>query len=249
MVTLAHISATSRAGVLAELADQGCLPSAEGLIINPHSIATRFGTALPMMIHNHRSASRMGLEASHICLASPYLYAFQAGLDDVVEQFDCGLPAANYALNPSWLWYNVVAGDQRLADLARYLNTDLRIGRADGVFMTRSLFDEMLAVLHRFFTPAEIAALAPLYPIEEVIFPTILPALLGDGAKIGVTRARVWEGGDVLTQDSVRAAIASGLHASGKRIPQEIDNPVRREVLANLPGQLVLAACLNTTDA
>lgn len=84
MTTLVHLSAGTRLGMLAEMADLGVVPGAAGLVINPFSISTAFGTALPMMIHNHRSAARLGIEASHISLASPYLYAFSPDLDDVV---------------------------------------------------------------------------------------------------------------------------------------------------------------------
>lgn len=248
MVTLAHLSATTRAEMLADMAAVGAFPSAEGLVVNPVSMATRYGTALPMMIHNHRMAGRMGLEASHICLASPYLYAFQAGLDDAVEQFDCGLPSAVYPMHDGWLWNDIVSGDARLAALSRHLGVPLRVGRADGVFLTRALFDEMLAVLQRFFSLEELAALDPIYPIEEVLFPTMLPALLGERGRIGATRARVWEPGDSPTVANVKAAIASGLYACGKRIPQEAGHPIRRAVLENLPGHLVLNNFLGSTE-
>ena len=249
MTTLAHLSATTRRTMLSDMADLGAFPAAVGLVVNPFSIATRFGSALPMMIHNHRTATRIGLEATHICLASPYLYAFHPGLDDSVEQFGCGLAAASWPLHPTWFWHDIAAADLRLAALARHLNVELRIGRADGVFLPRALFDEMLTVLHRFFSPAEIAALDPIYPLEEIIFPTMLPALLGNDARIGPTRARVWEPQDPPTLEKIKASIASGLHASGKRIPQELHHPLRRAVLANLPGPLILNANLGTTDA
>jgi len=249
MLTLAHLSASTRAEMLAEMAAEGVFPSAEGLIVNPLSIATRYGTALPMMIHNHLTAARMGIEASHICLASPYLYAFQPGLDDAVEQFDCGLPSATFPVHDGWFWSDIVKRDARLAALARHLGAPLQVGRADGVFLTRGLFDAMLALLQRFISLEEIAVLDPVYPIEEILFPTMLPALLGTQGRIGTTRARVWEPGDPLTQAAVSAAIGSGLYASGKRIPQVASDPIRRAVLDNLPGRLVLNTCLGRIDA
>lgn len=252
MVTMAHLSATTRTEMLQDLADSHLFPSGETLIINPVSIPTRFGTALPMMIHNHRTATRMGVEASHICLASPYLYAFHPGLDEAVEQFDAGLPAQHYPIHPEWSWHGVVSADARLAALARYLGTELRCGRADGVFLSRALFDEMLAVLLKFFSLAEIMALDPVYPLEEIVFPTILPRLLGPGGaplRIAPTRAKVWEISDPPSPAKLQAAIASGLHACGKRIPQLPDHPLRRAALAQLPGEAVLLACLGTATA
>lgn len=255
MVTMAHLSATTRTAMLFEMAQANAFPSADGLLVNPISIPTRLGTALPMMLHNHRTATRMGLDVSHICLASPYLYAFQPGIDDAMEQFDAGLSAATYPMNPSWYWYKVAAADQRLSALARYLGVELRCGRADGVFMTRTLFDDVIALLLRFFSLEEIMGLDPIYPLEEVIFPTIIPSLLGacaEGGKhgrIGTTRAKVWEPGDPPTPAKILSAIASGLHACGKRIPQNADHPIRQAVLANLPGPLVLNACLGSINA
>jgi hypothetical protein len=58
----------------------------------------------------------------------------------------------------------------------------------------------------------------------------------------------VWEPGDPPTPAKVQAAIESGLHASGKRIPQNPNDPLRRLVLANLPGPAVLTACLGTVE-
>ena len=225
------------------------LPSAAGLIINPVSVPTRFGSALPMLIHNDQSATRMGIEATHICLASPYLYALQPGLDDSIERFECGLPATIYDLHQNWHWHDIVANDSRMTGLANHLQTTLKVGRADGVFMTKPLFQALLELVHRFFGAEEISNLNPVYPLEEVLFPTVLPALLGSTARIGTTRARVWEPGDPPTTKTIRAAIASGLHACGKRIPQTPGNPVRDMVLANLPGTLVLHSRLGTTIA
>lgn len=235
--------------MLAETAERNILPSAIGLVVNPVSVPTRFGSALPMLIHNQQSAQRMGIETTHICLASPYLYALQPGLDDAIERFECGLPATTYELHENWHWHDVVARDARMTALANHLQTKIRIGRADGVFMTQPLFQAMLDLVHRFFGTDGIANLDPIYPLEEVFFPTILPALLGNDARIGTTRARVWEPGDPPTPTNMRAAIASGLHASGKRIPQTPGNPVREIVLANLPGKIVLNSRLGTTIA
>jgi hypothetical protein len=167
----------------------------------------------------------------------------------MIEQFDCGLPATIYDLNESWHWYAVAAADARLHDLADYLGTDLQIGRADGVFMTNALFDEMLKILYKFFSPAEIAELEPVYPLEEVLFPTVLPALLGLNARFCSTRARVWDVNDPPNVATMRAAIESGLHAAGKRVPQTPGHPVRQAVLDHLPGHLALNACLGTTIA
>ncbi len=249
MVTIAHLSATTRRKMLGELAEQNLLPSAEGLIVNPVSIPTRFGSALPMMIHNHQTATRMGIPASHICLASPYLYALQPSLDDVIASFDCGLPTATYDLHKNWHWHDCAASDTRLIALVKHLGTTMRIGRADGVFMSRDIFNAMLRLVNKFFSPGEIANIDPIYPLEEVLFTTILPAMLGSAGRIGATRARVWEPGDPLTKDKMRAAITSGLHASAKRIPQSASHPVRQVVLANLPGYLTLNARLGTTEA
>ena len=249
MTTVAHLSETTRRTMLAEMAEHNIVPSATGLVINPVSIPTRFGSALPMLIHNHQSATRMGIEATHICLASPYLYALQPGLDDAIEHFECGLPATTYEMHENWHWHDIVARDTRMTALAKHLGTKIRIGRADGVFMTNTLFKSMINMVLRFFSPDEIANLDPVYPLEEVLFPTILPALLGNAARIGTTRARVWEPGDPPTPNTMRAAIASGLHASAKRISQMPGNPVRDVVLANLPGKLVLNARLGTNIA
>jgi hypothetical protein len=241
MSTIAHLSATTRAAMLMEAAEEGVLPSAEGLVINPISIPTRFGSALPMLIHNRLTAGRLGLEATHLCLASPYLYAFEAGLDRVIEAADCGLPAVTYALHAHWLWHEYARADPRLAALARHLNVEITLGRADGVFLPVALFDDMLALLHRFFTPAELAQPEPLYPLEEILFPTVLPALLGPGARIVPARARVWENDDPPNTAKIAAAIGSGLYASGKRIAQLRGDPARNAVLANLPGPAVIA--------
>lgn len=249
MVTIAHLSASTRRKMLGELAEQDLLPSVEGLIVNPVSIPTRFGSALPMMVHNHRTATRMGIPASHICLASPYLYALQPSLDDAIERFDCGLPTTTYNLHKNWHWYDCVASDARLAALAKHLGTSVRIGRADGVFMSRDIFDSMLQLVSKFFSPVEIANLDPIYPLEEILFTTVLPVMLGNAGRIGATRARVWEPGDPPTADKMRAAISSGLHASAKRIPQSASHPVRQVVLANLPGHLTLNARLGTSAA
>ncbi len=237
MVTMAHLSATTRRVMLAEMADANAFPSAEGLLVNPVSIPTRFGTALPMMIHNHRMAARIGLGSTHICLASPYLYALKSGLDREIEVFDCGLPANLYPPHSGWLWNGPMMADVRMTGLAAYLGAEMRVGRADGVFMTSDLFEALLAVTQRFFTIEEIAALDPIYPLEEVLFPTVLPALLGQSARIGTTRAKAWEPGDPPTLAKLQSAIASGLHASAKRIPQDPSHPIRQAVFANLPGE------------
>lgn len=231
------------------MADQNAFPAADGLLVNPISIPTRFGTALPMMIHNHRFATRIGLQASHICLASPYLYALKPNLDEAVEHFDCGLPASTYPMHAAWHWHDAAATHARLAELARHLGVPLRVGRADGVYLPRKLFDEMLTLMHRFITADEVMALDPIFPIEEVLFPTMLPVLLGSDALIGATNARIWEPDDPPTPAKLRAAIASGLYNSGKRIPQDPQDPLRREVLANLPGSSVLEIALGTTVA
>lgn len=249
MVTIAHLSATTRRDMLEVLAEKNVLPSVEGLIVNPVSIPTRFGSALPMLIHNHQTATRMGVSASHICLASPYLYALQPSLDDAIERFDCGLPATTYPLQKSWHWYDAVAGDARITALVKHLGTVVQVGRADGVYMTRAIFDAMLELLKKFFQPNELMMLGPIYPLEEILFTTVLPALLGSTGRIGSTRARVWEPGDPPTVDKLKSAITSGLHASAKRIPQAAAHPVRKVVLANLPGHLVLNAKLATTEA
>ncbi len=244
MVTLAHLSATTRYEMLAEMAAAGVIPSGEGLLINPVSIPTQFGTALPMMMHNHRVAEQMGLEFSHIMMASPYLYAFVPGLDVAIGALDAGLPANMFPMHAGWHWHDAVMSDPRLHAMASYLGTPLQCGRADGVFMTRDLFQTMVALLLRFFAWEELVDLHPMYPLEEVLFPTLLPALLGDAGRIGPTRARVWELGDPPTAAKVQAAIQSGLHVSGKRIPQNPFDPLRRLVLANLPGEAMMNACL-----
>ncbi len=249
MMTLAHLSATTRPQMLLDAAEQGVLPSVEGLLINPTSIATRFGSALPMLIHNHQTASRLGLQASHICLASPYLYALQPGLDEVIAAADCGLHGALYDMHAHWYWHDQAQADTRLTDLARYLGVPIRIGRADGVFMTTALFEALLAVLHKFYQPTELAQPAPLYPLEEILFPTVLPALLGGAARIVETRARVWEQNTPPSHAGMVAAIQSHLYASAKRVPQERGHPVRRAVLANLPGEAALMTKLGTTIA
>ncbi len=249
MVTIAHLSATTRRKMLVELAEQNRHLSVEGLIVNPISIPTRFGSALPMMIHNHQAATRMGIPASHICLASPYLYALQPALDDVIERFDCGLPTTTYDLHKNWHWHDHVAFDPRLAALVEHLGTTIRIGRADGVFMNRDLFESMLRLVNKFIPTNEIDNLHPVFPLEEVLFTTVLPAILGNTGRIGATRARVWEPGEHLTADTMCAALTSGLHASAKRIPQSFNNPVRKVVLANLPGHLTLNARLGSVEA
>ena len=241
MATLAHLSATTRSQMLADTAELGAMPSAPGLVINPVSIPTRFGTALPMLIHNRLTAQRIGLAASHICLASPYLYAVAGGLDQVIEMADAGLPATVYGPHEHWFWHNHAASDPCLAALVAHLGVDLRIGRADGVFMPLPVFDEMLALLHRFYAPEALAQPNPLYPLEEVLFPTVLPALLGDGARIVATRARVWEDGE-MDEATTKSVIESGLHASAKRVPQQPGHRVRQAVLANLPGKAVASA-------
>ena len=76
----------------------------------------------------------------------------------------------------------------------------------------------------------------------------MLPALLGERGRIGVTRAKVWEPGDTPTVSKVKGAIASGLYACGKRVPQEAGDPIRRVVLENLPGNLVLSNVLGSTE-
>ncbi|MDR3525325.1 MAG: hypothetical protein P4L66_14640 [Acetobacteraceae bacterium] len=241
MTTLAHLSATTRPAMLAEAAECGVLPSAPGLVINPVSIPTRFGSALPMLIHNRLMARRLGMAASHLCLASPYLYAVMPGLDMEIEQADAGLPAVTYAPHAHWFWANHAAADPYLTALLAHLGAEMRIGRADGVFMPMRLFDELLALLHRFYPPDALAQPEPLYPLEEVIFPTLLPILLGSSDRIVATRARVWEGESV-DVSTMNAAIASGLHASVKRVPQIPGDRVRQAVLRHLPGEAVLGA-------
>jgi len=241
MTTLAHLSATTKLAMLAEAAELGVLPSAPGLVINPVSIPTRFGSALPMLIHNRLTARRLGVVASHLCLASPYLYAVTSGLDKEIEQADAGLPAVTYAPHAHWFWANHAAADPCLTALLAHVGGEMRIGRADGVFMPMKLFDELLALLHRFYPPDALAQPEPLYPLEEVIFPTLIPILLGNSDRIVPTRARVWEGESVDVA-TMSAAIYSGLHASVKRVPQIPGDRVRQAVLRHLPGEAVLAA-------
>jgi hypothetical protein len=240
MTTLAHLSATTRGAMLAEIAELGALPSAPGLVINPVSMPTRFGSALPMLIHNRLTARRIGLDPSHICLASPYLYAVADGHDRVVEMADAGLPETIYGAHEHWFWHNHAAADASLAALVAHLGVELRIGRADGVFMPLPVFDEMLALLHRFYPPDALARPNPLYPLEEVILPTVLPALLGEGARIVPTRARVWEDG-AMDETTTISVIESGLHASAKRVPQQPGHRVRQTVLRNMPGDAAAA--------
>ncbi len=241
MTTIAHLSATTRTAMLLEAAEAGVLPSAEGLLINPTSIPTRFGSALPMLIHNRLTAQRLGLEATHICLASPYLYAFEAGLDRVMEAADCGLPAVTYPMHAHWYWHQHASADSQLIALVQHMGVEVTLGRADGVFMPMALFDAVLGLLHRFYTPEELARPAMLYPLEEILFPTLLPALLGSGARIVPTRARVWENDDAPNSAKISAAIGSGLYASGKRVSQLRGDPGRNAVLAHLPGPAMLA--------
>ena len=241
MTTLAHLSRSTRFRMLAELAEEDVLPSAEGLVINPTSIPTRFGSALPMLIHNRLAARRIGLEVSHIALASPYLYAIEPGLDRVIESAKAGLPGQIYAPHDGWLWSRQAEQDTALAALLAHLGGPMRIGRADGVFMPIDLFDAMLALLHRFYPPEALLQPEPLFPLEEVVFPTLIPALLGGQAGIVPTRARVWEQtGEGMDPARVQAAIGSGLHASVKRVPQIRGDLTREAVLAHLPGQQVL---------
>jgi hypothetical protein len=195
-----------------------------------------------MLIHNHLTAKRLGLTASHLCLASPYLYAFEAGLDRVIEAADCGLPPVTYGMHEHWFWNQHARKDSRLAALVQHLGVEITLGRADGVFLPSALFDDMLALLHRFYTPGELAQPNPLYPLEEVLFPTVLPALLGPGSKIASTRARVWENNDPPDAAKITAAIRCGLYACGKRISQNPNDPARHVILANLPGRGVLGA-------
>ncbi len=241
MTTIAHLSASTRDQMLLDAAEEGALPSAEGLIVNPMSIPTRFGSALPMLIHNRMVAKRLGLEASHICLASPYLYAFESGLDQIIAQADCGLPAVTYGLHSHWFWHQHASADPQLAALVAHCKAEITIGRADGVFLPIALFDEMLALLYRFYTPAQLAQPQVIYPLEEIIFPTILPALLGRGAKIVPTRARVWENNDPPNAAKIQDAIKSGNWASGKRVSQQRNNPARHAVLAHLPGPEIMS--------
>jgi len=241
MTTLAHLSATTRMAMLAEAAELGVLPSAPGLVINPVSIPTRFGSAMPMLIHNRLMARRLGIAASHICLASPYLYATMPGLDGVIEQADAGLPAVTYPPHAHWFWTNHAAADPCLTALLAHMGCEMRIGRADGVFMPMAVFDELLALLQRFYPPDALAQPDPLYPLEEVIFPTLLPVLLGSPERIVPTRARVWEGESV-DAATMQAAITSGLHASVKRVPQMPGDRVRQVVLKHLPGDGVMSA-------
>jgi hypothetical protein len=104
--------------------------------------------------------------------------------------------------------------------------------------MSLDLFDEMLALLHRFYPPEALAQPKPLFPLEEVIFPTVLPALLGEGARIVPTRARVREG-EAMTAEEIETIIAAKLHASAKRVPQQPGNRARQIVLRHLPGEAV----------
>ncbi len=248
MTTLAHLSRTTRRRMLEEAAEEEMLPSADGLVVNPVSIPTRFGSALPMLIHNRLAAGRLGLEASHICLASPYLYAVAGGLDRAIETATAGLAGQIYAPHDGWLWNRQSQSDPALAALVAHLGVEIRIGRADGVFMPMQLFDDLLALLHRFYPPEALAHPEPLYPLEEVIFPTVIPALLGGHAGVVPTRARVWEDGG-MDPARIEAIIAAGLHASAKRVPQERGNPTRHTVLANLPGPAVLQAYFGSTPA
>lgn len=241
MTTLAHLSLTTRRQMLEEAAEVGVLPSADGLVVNPVSIPTRFGSALPMLIHNRLAAGRLGLDASHICLASPYLYAVAGDLDRGIEQASAGLPGQIYAQHDGWLWNRQAQADPALAALVAHLGVEIRIGRADGVFMPIALFDALLALLHRFYPPEALAQPEPLYPLEEVIFPTVLPALLGSDAGIVPTRARVWEDG-AMDPARIKVVINAGLHASAKRVPQERWDLTRQAVLANMPGPAVLRA-------
>lgn len=202
-----------------------------------------------MMIHNHRAAIRAGLEPTHIMMASPYLYAFRSGLEKYIGEHDCALPDSIYPLNPTWFWHAQAQADTRLAALARHLGVELRIGRADGVFLTAALFDEMLALIHRFFEPSELDNLDPLYPIEELLFPTLLPALLGTAGRIGATAAKVWKPDDPISLDKLRAVLSAGRHRCGKRIPQSPADPMRQMVLAKRPGLPALSQKLGTTTA
>jgi hypothetical protein len=152
-------------------------------------------------------------------------------------------------MHKGWHWHDIVANDPRVIEMVKHLGAKVRVGRADGVFMTRALFDEMLKLVYRYFDPVELSDADRIYPFEEVLFPTLLPVLLGSTARIAPTRARVWEGSDPPTVSTIRSAISSGLHASGKRIPQALGHPVRSVVLSNLPGNLLLRAKLGTTVA
>lgn len=253
MVTLAHLSANTRAAMLQELPEDlacgGAIPSGDGLVINPTSIPTRFGTAFPTMIHNHRTAARMDLQATHICLASPYLYALESSLDQSVEANLAALPATCAPLQREWPWFDKVAADARLTALSHYLNVPLVVGRADGAFLTTELFDTLLEILLRFFSIEEIFALNPVYPLEEIVLPTILPVLLaGTPGRITATRARIWDPQDPPTPARIGAAIASGLYASGKRIPQMPGDPTRHAVLTHLPGLPRLQAHLGSVN-
>jgi hypothetical protein len=236
MTTIAHLSATTRDEMLQDSAEEGVLPSAEGLIVNPVSIPTRFGSALPMLIHNRMMAKRLGLEHTHIYLASPYLYAFEAGLDQVIAKADCGLPAVTYRMHSHWFWHQHAAADQQLSGLIAHCKTDILVGRADGVFLPVGLFDEMLTLLHRFYEPAQLVQPNNIYPLEEILFPTILPAILGRSANIAETRARVWENSDPPNAAKILDAIKSGQWAAGKRISQKRNDPARNAALAHLPG-------------
>ena len=245
MFTIAHLSAATRHYMLAECAAAGAFPSANGLVVNPVSIPTRYGCSLSMMIHNSRIAQRIGLESSHICLASPYLYALQYRLDEELEGSDCSLPEHIYPLNPTWYWHDVAAADKRLLDLAKHLGVKLKIGRADGVVIESYLYNEMLSVVSKFISCEEIATLDPIYPMEELIFPTVLPALLGHTGRIAKTRAKIWEPGDEPTLSKLNEVVASGLYASAKRIPQDPSDPLRQATLANLPGLPELTNYMN----
>ena len=239
MTYVAHFSANTRSDMLNSAAKDNIILSAPNFVINQKSIYTKFGTSLPMHLLNYEFSKCIGINPSYLYITSPQSFAIRTGLSKYVRMFDIGIKQASFGLD-KWYWEAAAKEDPRISELTKYLNIpEPFISRVDGAFIRADIFEEMIDIIMKFWSFDEIMNLNPIYPLEELVIPTIAKSLFDHNVRIADTRSKVG-GGEELTPSQIHESINRGYDFSVKRIYQSRTSESRKIVLSHLPGRDIL---------
>ncbi|WP_166239882.1 hypothetical protein [Paenibacillus turpanensis] len=168
----------------------------EDVIVNPYSYPTQWGDLMYLHNSNFRHACSVVDFDYFVLHASNDLY-LRHGSINYIERRQNGVSPH---LFEAWHWNPIMEKDNELKKLLQYVGCKKAyLSPVEGTFYKKETFTQMLDLIDNFYCYGE--SNQPLYPREEVFYPTLMKAMEEDhGTPIAYGPHTI---GDKITMDTV----------------------------------------------
>ena len=145
----------------------------------PLSVATSFRSCLNAILAMDKMLSEDSFNADYVYYHSDSDLLFSDGVSGVISEHDFGVDVIQYtsAINEAWPHAGLMWCDQRFVDFVDgFLGGDrsmIRIGRIEGSFYKKNLWDKILAVVRTYFDSPFFDDVENHWCAEEILFPTL----------------------------------------------------------------------------